>query len=106
VITSPSAAPFRPFHSTGTAQALPETAPQRFENKQANKADQIAVLRKTHTAEITALRASLKDLPNAEIQKAVNARRAEQKKEITALRAAIKAEAEKPQKTPHRLPIK
>jgi hypothetical protein len=95
LITSPSAPSFRPFSSTAAVQAA---AAQRLENKKATKADRVADLKREHTAEIKALRISLQDRPNAEVQKAVNARETEQKKEIKALQAAIKAEAEKHQK--------
>lgn len=102
-ITSPSAASFRPFVSTAAAMS---SAEQRLENKLATQPDRVAELKQKHTAELKALRLNMQDRPNAEIRKAVSAREAEQKKELKALQAAIKAEAEKHQKPRNRVKSK
>ena len=102
-ITSPSAPSFRPFTSTA---AVMSSAQQRLENKQATKVDRVAELKRKHTSDLKALRLSMQDRANAEIRKAVSTREAEQKKEIKALQAAIKTEAEKNQKPRSRVKAK
>ena len=82
------------------------SAQQRLENKQATKVDRVAELKRKHTSDLKALRLSMQDRANAEIRKAVSTREAEQKKEIKALQAAIKTEAEKNQKPRSRVKAK
>ncbi len=94
VLTTPESPFFRPFHNPATAQITT----QGQIKKPAAVQNTVAALKIKQAAELKALRVSLKDRPNAEINKAVAARKAEQNAAIQALEATNKTEAEKNQK--------
>jgi len=101
ILQSPETPFFRPFHITATGQMeTPEktrkliTIDKRSGNRRLYT---VPELKKIHSAEIKALRQSLKKRPNSEIRKAVEAREAGQKTELQSLQEAILTEAEKDQ---------
>lgn len=100
ILQAPENPFFRPFHGITGRQETPVKLQKLITtDKKSGKRRlyNVPELKKMHSAEIKALRKSLKKRPNAEIREAVAAREAAQKVELKSLREAILVEAEKEQ---------
>lgn len=101
VLQAPEKPFFRPFHNTAAGQLETPEKPRELvtTDKKTGKRRLYTVpeLKKMHSAEIKALRKSLKKRPNSEIRKAVETREAGHKAEVKSLQEAILTEAEKDQ---------
>jgi len=105
-IQSPETPFFRPFRvegSTAAAAAPPDAKVMKVDERTGElRLYTLKELKKKHTLELKALRKSLRNEPNSEIQKAVKLREAQQKADLKTLEFRLRAEREKNSKASSR----